>query len=977
MKTIRIFLASSDELQDDRNAFGNLVRRLDKIYEKRGMRIELFEWEDYDAAFNGVRKQDEYNDAIKASDMFLALFHTKAGKFTLEEFNVATEEFKQHSSPKVFTYCKDLQPGEVESPELAEFKKTLFEELGHYWCRYGNRDTMQLHFVMQLQLVEGNSDNKLKLEEGTVKLGGIAVANIDNIPFASENEQYCKMREELALLPEKIEKARQRLDKFPDDEDLKDDLQQKIDRYTGLKEEFTRLQKSLFETAKKISKIQMEQVSDRLRQAIEAFESGNLTLANTILEDMAREAECHMEQFEQNRALIHKDIEAFLLQADTLLADVSVPIEERIERVKAIYEKADVWAGKTDYERIDYLDLLLDYSRFLYNYSFHNEAIIIAKRLVEMSEEEYGEEYPINAFAYQELGRVYASIGLFSEAEKFLLKAFDDWTLWDEEDKDKDMQEYTNSLLQDITSLYARSGALDRALEFAEMTLQHIDAIEGRDEDRYHCYLTIARIYRGKGDFVTEKEYLDKAETIAAQSLKDEPQSYSFSLVYSELAQHYYMIGDYLKALEYSNLCLNITERELGPSCDTAADMKEFIGLTYHVLGDYDKAESVLLSALSIYNKGNNQKTAKEGGCRIYLSMVYLATWRLDLALKYNTEGIAIYEQTTGLEHPDLVDADNTRGMIMRSQGNMEDAETCFKKALEIQQKVSGEMHPGVANAYMCLGQIYNEKGNNEAALECFNKSFDIQKSLVGPDHLNTLMAEYCMAQSYLNLGDCDKAFELTEDARQKCEDIISGPYMLKANCYALLGFIYRLKGEYAQAESFLLKSIEMFSQLGLESSDSYGFAILTMGMLYEGRQEYGKALGFYDEAESIFLLCLGENNIRTANAKEGAGKSLIYLKRYDEGITRLQEALAAFEAVCGEDSLPAGACRGTLGWGYMQQGDYETALSYLCDAEAIMRRKLPEDNEAWNEAWNIVAGQIDFCKEHLKRPLLKRLFRR
>ena len=129
MKIIKIFLASSEELTDDRNAFGNLLRRLDKIYEKRGIRIELFEWEDYDAAYNDRRKQDEYNDQIKASDMFLALFHTKAGKFIIEEFDVATVEFKKKASPKVYTYCRDLQPGEVETPELIEFKRRLFEEM--------------------------------------------------------------------------------------------------------------------------------------------------------------------------------------------------------------------------------------------------------------------------------------------------------------------------------------------------------------------------------------------------------------------------------------------------------------------------------------------------------------------------------------------------------------------------------------------------------------------------------------------------------------------------------------------------------------------------------------------------------------------------------------------------------------------------------------------------------------------------------
>ena len=156
-RTFKIFLASSEELENDRDAFGNLVRRLDNIYEKRGIRIELIEWEDCDAAYNDRRKQDEYNDKVRASDMFLALFHIKAGKYTIEEFDVATEEFRRTGkTPKSFIYCRDIQEGEQESEELKEFKHRLFKEMGHYYCRYNNKDSMQLHFVMQLQLVENN-----------------------------------------------------------------------------------------------------------------------------------------------------------------------------------------------------------------------------------------------------------------------------------------------------------------------------------------------------------------------------------------------------------------------------------------------------------------------------------------------------------------------------------------------------------------------------------------------------------------------------------------------------------------------------------------------------------------------------------------------------------------------------------------------------------------------------------------------------
>ena len=213
MKTIKIFLASSEELDNDRMAFGNLVRRLDDMYEKRGIRIKLFEWEDYDSAFNDRRKQDEYNDYVRNSDIFLALFHKKAGKFTLEEFDVASEEFKEHASPKVYTYCKDLQPDEVESTELAEFKKRLFDEMGHYWCRYDCRESLQLQFVMQLQLVESSQMNDLKVENGEVSLDGLRIAKMDKLKFAAANEDYVKAQQEINELHDEIEEMQLSLEK--------------------------------------------------------------------------------------------------------------------------------------------------------------------------------------------------------------------------------------------------------------------------------------------------------------------------------------------------------------------------------------------------------------------------------------------------------------------------------------------------------------------------------------------------------------------------------------------------------------------------------------------------------------------------------------------------------------------------------------------------------------------------------------------
>lgn len=58
MKTITVFLASSDELIIDRNCLHSLIASLDEIYEPRGIRIRCRRWEDFPVYCTGERTQD-------------------------------------------------------------------------------------------------------------------------------------------------------------------------------------------------------------------------------------------------------------------------------------------------------------------------------------------------------------------------------------------------------------------------------------------------------------------------------------------------------------------------------------------------------------------------------------------------------------------------------------------------------------------------------------------------------------------------------------------------------------------------------------------------------------------------------------------------------------------------------------------------------------------------------------------------------
>ena len=535
MKTIKIFLASSEELDYDRMAFGNLVRRLDDMYEKRGIRIKLFEWEDYDSAYNDRRKQDEYNDHVRQSDIFLALFHKKAGKFTIEEFDIASQEFEDHASPKVYTYCKDLKPGEEESSELKEFKERLFNEMGHYWCRYDNRESLQFQFVMQLQLVESNRMDEVKVEDGVITINGLPVAKMENLKFAACNEGFKKRQKELKELREviaelqaslakkqrKLERKKTDYEENPDDEDcledyqdakedvdkLTDDLQKKLDRKNALEEEFELEQQNLFNTARRIIEQRGQKISERMARAIEAFESGDAQRADVILDEAEKDFEEARKDFRITKKVSVQALEEQIQRASYKMSNDSIPIEERVAKTLEIYEEADAFAQEINYDQKKYIKFLWDYSSFLQYFAHYDKALEIRKSLIKQCEEFYGKEHPDTASSYNNIGNLYADLGDYDKALEYYKLALD----IKEKVLGKEHPD-TASSYNNIGNVYADLGDYDKALEYYQQALEITEKVLGKEHpDTAGSYYNIGLLYSDLDDYNKALEYHQKA----------------------------------------------------------------------------------------------------------------------------------------------------------------------------------------------------------------------------------------------------------------------------------------------------------------------------------------------------------------------------------------------------------------------------------------------------------------------------------
>ncbi len=156
-KETRIFLASSADLIEDRDAIDLYLRQLNDLRLGYGQYLKIVRWEALNSAVFANRKQDEYNQSVAESDIVLCLFSTKAGAYTVEEFDVAYKSFEANGHPRIFTYFKEekiLARRELEQDlsSLWEFQDRL-QRMGHFWSRYQSIEHLKRQLRDQLDLL--------------------------------------------------------------------------------------------------------------------------------------------------------------------------------------------------------------------------------------------------------------------------------------------------------------------------------------------------------------------------------------------------------------------------------------------------------------------------------------------------------------------------------------------------------------------------------------------------------------------------------------------------------------------------------------------------------------------------------------------------------------------------------------------------------------------------------------------------------
>jgi hypothetical protein len=155
---IKVFVASSNELEAERKELAGVVQDLNGWLYSRGEeeRVAVEMWEYLDSAMGVDHKQEEYNRALRDCDAVVGLCWRKFGEYTEREVTVAREEIRAgRRVRRLEVWFKEDPAGGGMLPELASFRERLPREWRVKERRFASMAELRALFTqMALELLE-------------------------------------------------------------------------------------------------------------------------------------------------------------------------------------------------------------------------------------------------------------------------------------------------------------------------------------------------------------------------------------------------------------------------------------------------------------------------------------------------------------------------------------------------------------------------------------------------------------------------------------------------------------------------------------------------------------------------------------------------------------------------------------------------------------------------------------------------------
>jgi serine/threonine protein kinase/tetratricopeptide (TPR) repeat protein len=364
--------------------------------------------------------------------------------------------------------------------------------------------------------------------------------------------------------------------------------------------------------------------------------------------------------------------------------------------------------------------------------------------------------------------------------------------------------------------------------------------------------------------------------------------------------------------------------RSLDTEPAVQAELFETLGGIYQKLGKYDRADSLLQSALHTRQMtfgADSVETAKSllalGSLRddqaryeeserlirqsldinkrhlpqddpaVAKSMLALGTVLADRGA-YD-QSIAMLERTVRLySAPNSAPADAADSLhqLANAQfyaGHYEIATALNQRVLEMYKKIYGDRHPLVADIYINLGAIRYDLGHYPEAEQYDRQALDIVQSWYGKDNPETAIDLTILARALVYQNRYDEATDLLQQSLAIKERTFGKVHPSVASTLNELGNIASKTGKYDLAKKYFNRMADIYRTVYGERHYLVATALSNLGSVYIAERDWASAEKIFRQVIPLYTETQSATHINTGIAHTKLGRVLLRQRRYAE----------------------------------------------------------------------------------------------
>lgn len=257
------------------------------------------------------------------------------------------------------------------------------------------------------------------------------------------------------------------------------------------------------------------------------------------------------------------------------------------------------------------------------------------------------------------------------------------------------------------------------------------------------------------------------------------PKHLAVATTLNNLAELYFNIGNYDKALPLFQRAFDIHEKILGPKCPIFGSTLNRFGLLYHYMGDYDKALPLYQRALDIYENMLGPQHPVVATTLNNIAGVYVKIGDYKKAFPLYYRAFSIQEKKLDPQRsPDSAITLNNIGLLLHYMEDYDGALMFYQAALKIHEKNLVPKYPEIVMTLNNLALIYESMGDCEKGLPFYQKALEIHENMPSPPDQHFAKTLNNLAGLYEIIGDYNKALPLYQKALEIYENILGRQHL-------------------------------------------------------------------------------------------------------------------------------------------------------------------------------------------------------